>query len=179
MLTTRTVALLGDLLISLAVIAGCGSAPGTPSASPPPSIAPTVGPASPSPSPSPSPAAAGPLVTVVTQGGECMQGACGGTIAIEADGRVHAIGATPAEIGTLSDVLRDALATEIANADFDAIRSRPFTDTCPIAYDGQQVTYTFASGSGPVRIDSCEVVVDPANPLFVAVTAALAGVAAP
>ena len=179
MLTTRPVALLGALLISAAVIAGCGSAPGSPSASPPPSIAPTVGPASPSPSPSVLPAAAGPLVTVVTQGGECMQGACGGTIAIEADGRVHATGAAPVELGTLSDVVREALATEIANADFDAIRSHPFTDTCPIAYDGQQVIYTFATASVQVRIDSCEVVVDPENPLFVAVAAALAGVAAP
>ena len=118
-------------------------------------------------------------MTVVTQGGECMQGACGGTVAIEADGRVHATGDAPAELGTLSEVVRDALATEIADADFDAIRSHPFTDTCPIAYDGQQVIYTFATASGPVRIDSCEVVVDPANPLFVAVAAALAGVAVP
>lgn len=105
-----------------------------------------------------------------------MQGACGGTVAIEADGRVHATGDAPADLGTLSEILRDALATEIANADFDAIRSHPFTDTCPIAYDGQQVIYTFATAGGPVRIDSCEVVVDPAHPLFVAVTAALASV---
>ena len=70
-----------------------------------------------------------------------------------------------------------ALAVEIEQADFDAIKSQPFTDTCPIAFDGQQFVYTFSVTGGSERIDSCQVVVDPENPLFVAVNAALASVA--
>lgn len=115
---------------------------------------------------------------VETQGGECMQGACGGTIVFEADGRIHATAPTPAELGTLSEVTRDALMTEIAAADFGAIRSHAFTGTCPIAFDGQEITYTFATTNGPIRIDSCEVAIDPAHPLFVAATAAVEAAAA-
>ena len=72
----------------------------------------------------------------------------------------------------------EALATELSQADFVALMRRPFTGTCPIAYDGQETIYTFTTASGAVRIASCEVVVDPVAPLFVAVAAALAGVAA-
>ena len=73
--------------------------------------------------------------------------------------------------------LMQALIVEVHQADFEAIKSHPFTDTCPIAFDGQQFIYTFTIGAGSERIDSCEVVVDPANPLFIAVDAAIASVA--
>jgi len=109
----------------------------------------------------------------------CAQGACDSTIAIEVDGRVHAIAPAPTELGTVPDRGLEALNTEIAQADFAALTSRPFTGTCPIAFDGQETVYTFAIGSDIHRIASCEVVVDPAAPLFVAVSAALAGVVAP
>jgi hypothetical protein len=157
------------LLVIVAILAAaCGWQP-------PAGASTALGTASPPPSTAPS----GPLLTVETQGGECMQGACGGTIAIEADGRVHVTDPKPAELGTLSSVALEGLVTEIGAADFEAIRSRPFTETCPIAYDGQQIVYTFTTPSGPIRVDSCEVVVDPAHPLFVAVDAALAAAAFP
>ena len=69
-----------------------------------------------------------------------------------------------------------ALVVEVEQADFEAIKSQPFTDTCPIAFDGQQVIYTFWIVTHSEQIDSCQVVVDPANPLFVAVDAAIASV---
>jgi hypothetical protein len=109
----------------------------------------------------------------------CAQGACDSTIAIEADGRVHAIAPAPAELGTVPGRALEALTTEIAQADFAALKRHPFTDTCPIAFDGQETVYTFSIGSDTQRIASCEVVVDPAGPLFVAVAAALAGAVAP
>ena len=109
----------------------------------------------------------------------CAQGACDSTIAIEADGRVHAIAPAPAELGTVPDRGLEALITEIAQADFATLTSRPFTGTCPIAFDGQETVYTFAIGSDTQRIASCEVVIDRAAPLFVAVAAALASVVAP
>jgi hypothetical protein len=105
-----------------------------------------------------------------------MQGACGGVVVIDADGRVHTGPPENEELGVVPEATLGGLATEIEQADFAAIKSRPFTDTCPIAFDGQQVIYTFATPSGDERIDSCEVIVDPANPLFAAVQAALAGI---
>jgi hypothetical protein len=58
------------------------------------------------------------------------------------------------------------------------IESRPFTDLCPTAYDGQETIYIFTVGLGTAleRIASCEVEVDLSDPLFVAVSAALAAV---
>jgi hypothetical protein len=103
----------------------------------------------------------------------CAQGACDSTIAIETDGRVHAIAPAPADLGTLPDRGLEALNTEIAQADFAALTSRPFTGTCPIAFDGQETVYTFSIGSDTQRIASCEVVIDPSAPLFLAVAAAL------
>jgi hypothetical protein len=79
----------------------------------------------------------------------------------------------------VDQVTFEGLTTEIAQADFLALKSRPFTGTCPIAFDGQETIYTFATASGSERIATCEVDVDPAAPLFVAVGAVLAGVAAP
>lgn len=138
-----------------------------------PTVAPT-GSAAVVASPSPSSPPAGPLVSVETRGGECPQGACGSTIVIEANGRVHATAPAPAELGSLPDVLLDGLATEISKADFAAVKSHPFTGTCPVAFDGQETIYTFTTPSGTERIASCEVDIDPAHPLFVAVSAALA-----
>jgi hypothetical protein len=122
---------------------------------------------------------AGPLVIVETRGGECPKGACGSTIAIEPDGRVHATAPERTDLGTLTDVTLESLVTEIEKADFAALKSRPFTGTCPVAFDGQETVYTFMTAAGPERIASCEFVVDPTAPLFVAVAAAIAGSANP
>jgi len=81
-------------------------------------------------------------------------------------------------IGQVPPVALEALRIEIDQADFSLIESRPFTDLCPTAYDGQETIYIFtvALGTAFERIASCEVVVDPSDPLFVAVSAALAAV---
>jgi hypothetical protein len=121
---------------------------------------------------------AGPLLTVETRGGDCPQAACGSTIAVESDGRVHATAPVDAELGTLPASTLDGLATEIAQTDFAELKSHAFTGTCPIAFDGQETIYTFATASGLERIASCEVNVDAAHPLFVAVSAVLAGLPA-
>jgi hypothetical protein len=153
------------LVLVVAACSGAASSPGTSAEPSSPQVA------------SPS-VAASPLVTLETQGGECMLGACGGTIAIDTDGRVHTMAPENKELGVLSDVLLQSLVTEIEKADFAAIKSRPFTDTCPIAFDGQERIYTFTTPSGTERIDSCEVVVDPAHPLFAVTDAAFASIPA-
>jgi len=118
------------------------------------------------------------LVTIETRGGECPTGPCGSVVAIEADGRVHQLMPTELVIGQVPPVALEALRIEIDQADFSLIESRPFTDLCPTAYDGQETIYIFtvALGTAFERIASCEVVVDPSDPLFVAVSAALAAV---
>jgi hypothetical protein len=115
-------------------------------------------------------------VTVETRGGECPDRACGSTVVIEADGRVHATAPTAVELGLLPAVTLEGLATEISKTDFGALKSRPFTGTCPVAFDGQETIYTFGTASGADRIASCEVEIDPSEPVFIAVSAALAAV---
>jgi hypothetical protein len=121
----------------------------------------------------------GPLVTVETRGGECFDGPCGGTVAVERDGRVHATAPRPQELGRLPADVRTALEQAVRVADFERLRSRPFTGECPVNVDGQELVYTFTTPSGAVRLASCEVEIDPSDPLFVAVAAALSAVGAP
>ena len=117
--------------------------------------------------------AAGPLVTIETRGGHCRQGPCGGVVAIERDGRVHATAPVAEELGRLPENLKSGLEQVIRTADFQRLRSRPFTGECPVNFDGQETVYTFTAATGPIRLASCEVEIDPSDPLFVTIEAAL------
>ncbi len=120
--------------------------------------------------------AAGPLVTIETRGGHCRQGPCGGIVAIERDGRVHATAPVAAELGRLPENLKTGLEQVIRTADFQRLRSRPFSGECPVNFDGQEMIYTFTAAGGPIRLASCEVEIDPLDPLFATIEAALAAV---
>ena len=117
--------------------------------------------------------ATGPLVTVETRGGLCVDGPCGSTIVIERDGRVHVAAKPPNELGTVPPDQLAALEAAIRMTDFAALRSHPFTGECPTAYDGQESIFEFGAPGGTQRIATCEVQVDIGSPLFVAVAAAL------
>ncbi len=143
------------VLAASAIVAGCGLLPGL------------------------DPPSSGPLVTVETRGGHCRVGPCGGTVAIDRDGRVHATAPDDAELGRLPEELRRGLEQAVRVADFERIGSRPFTGECPVNFDGQEQVYTFTTPSGPVRLASCEVEIDPSDPLFAAVQAALDAVPPP
>ena len=120
------------------------------------------------------PASTLPLVTVTTRGGDCPDGACGSTLVVERNGRLHQ---TAPEDVALGQVTPDALAAldgAIKTADFALIRSRPFIGDCPVDFDGQEVIYEFGAPSGAERIASCETEVDAHHPLFRAVESALA-----
>ena len=119
------------------------------------------------------PVAAGPLVTVTTRGGECINGPCGGTIVIERDGRIHQTVPTAADLGQVPADVLTALDAAIKTTDFDVIRARPFTGECPVNFDGQEQIYEFGAPGGVERIATCETEVDPNHPLFVATTVAL------
>ena len=115
----------------------------------------------------------GPLVTVEMRGGECPAGACGTTVYLERDGRVHQAAKPPNDLGVVPPAQVAAVATAIASTDFAALRSRPFTGQCPTAFDGQEIIFEFGAPGGVERISTCEVDVDFGLPLFVAVSTAL------
>ena len=124
------------------------------------------------------PVPSGPLLTVTTRGGLCVDGPCGSTIVIERDGRIHQVAPQAADLGTLPAGLLGSLEAAVKTTSFDAMRARKFTGECPTAYDGQEVIYEFGTPTGTERIASCETEIDPNQPVFAAVRAALQTVTA-
>ena len=117
----------------------------------------------------------GTLMAVQTQGGMCMEGLCETTIYLESDGLVHVAAKPPNELGVVPADAMAQLKTQIAAADFDEIRSHPFTGTCPTAFDGAEVIFEFQTSEAVERIESCQTEVDYTSPLFSAVLAAVGG----
>ncbi len=120
------------------------------------------------------PGLTGPLLTVETRGGLCAAPGCDSTITIERDGRVHVSAKPPNDLGVVAAPALTALDAAIRTTDFAAVRSHPFTGTCPTAFDGQEVIFVFGAPSGSERISSCEIAIDYGSPLFVAVSTAMA-----
>ena len=120
------------------------------------------------------PASTLPMVTITTRGGECPDGACGSTLVIERDGRLHQTAPEDVVVGQVTPEALAALDGALKTTDFAAIRARPFTGECPVNFDGQEVIYEFGAPGGVERIASCETEIDPAHPLFKAVDLALA-----
>lgn len=122
------------------------------------------------------PAAAGPLVTVTTRGGECMDGPCGSTVVIERDGSVRQTSPAEQDLGTVPDDVLTALDAAVKTTDFDVIRAVPFDGECPVNFDGQEWIYEFGAPGGVERVASCETAIEPAHPVFAATTVALVAV---
>lgn len=155
-------AVLGAIFLAT-VTAGCNLLPGLAG-----SPAPTA-----SPGPSETAAPPGPLVSVETRGGMCIDGACGLTVVLDTDGRVHSAAKPPNDLGSVPAEDVTGLTALIEATDFTLIRAHPFTGTCPLAYDGQEVVYEFTTADGVERLESCVTEIDPRQPLFVAVEAVL------
>ena len=115
----------------------------------------------------------GPLVTVTTRGGECVDGPCGNTTVIERDGRVHQTVPVAVDLGQVPAGVLTALDAAIKTTDFDLIRAVAFDAECPVNFDGQEFIYELGAPGGTERVASCETSIDPAHPVFAAVTAAL------
>lgn len=115
----------------------------------------------------------GPLLTIRHEGGMCMDGPCDFTVVLERDGRVHDGETPPANLGQVSAESFGALEAAIQVTDFEALRARPFTGECPIAFDGQKQVFEFAVGGTVQRLDSCESELDWGSPLFIAMVGAL------
>jgi hypothetical protein len=125
-----------------------------------------------------------PLVTVQRHGGLCVAGACQSTMSIYENGSISYDYVGQEEVvgdgGALSDDALNELHELIAQTDFKAIKSVPFTDMCPTAYDGQEVIYVVTDADGvEQRLASCEVVIDPSLPVFAWLDALWARITAP
>lgn len=89
------------------------------------------------------------LADVRAVGGLCVRGSiCMTRTLVLSDGRVVRDGAVlrrvPAE--RVAEIRR-----LIADVDLAAIRARPFTGTCPIAYDGPEMVYRLRGVGTPLR----------------------------
>jgi hypothetical protein len=110
-----------------------------------------------------------PLLQLRYEGGMrmCTQSDCATRITVGKDGSFQYTDAESKRFsGTVKPKDLSDLKGQIARANFTQLQSRPFTGTCPIAFDGTKTIYTFYNAKTPVKIDSCKVEVNPANPLF-------------
>jgi hypothetical protein len=117
-------------------------------------------------------AGTGPLLTVQMRGGMCPEGACDSSVILDRDGRVRSSAKPPNDLGVV-DPENMALTATIVATDFATLKSKPFNGECPVAFDGQELIFEFATLTGTQRLASCEVDIDWGHPLFVAVAAAL------
>lgn len=174
-LTTLT----GILLLLVLSLSACGAAdtPDT-AANPSASAAPSPSPSSvpiPSTNAAPTTTTVAPtLLSMKLSGGFCQYGQCWAVREIAEDGSyVVADGTGAQNSGTLDPTLLTELKAQIEQADFAEIKAQPFTGTCPIAYDGQEVTYTFHTAQGEHTFSNCEVGIDETSPLFQTIEQAL------
>ena len=115
----------------------------------------------------------GPLVTVRMRGGMCPDGMCDTTVVLDRDGRVHRAAKPPNDLGRATPEAYAALEAAIRTTDVAGLRAKPFTGEGPVAFDGQELIFEFAAGTGTERLASCETEIDWGSPLFVAVGVAL------
>ena len=150
------------LLAIVLLLAACAS-PGAPS----------TGPAASASNPAATPVPSGTLASVEQRGGECPAATCGTTVYLDFDGRIHVAAKPPNDLGTATAAQVQALQVAIAATDFNALRKPAFSGTCPTAYDGQELAFTFTTATGTQRLAACESALDYSGPLFKALAAAL------
>ena len=113
------------------------------------------------------PTPAVPLVSIEWRGGLCPYGGCSTTLNVGSDGAYRfSEGDGTESTGFTDAALSSELSDAIARADFDAVRVRGFTETCPTAYDGQEITYTFHGPAGDETMSTCEYVLEWTQPPF-------------
>lgn len=93
---------------------------------------------------------------------------------VDFDGRVHQAAKPPNDVGFVDPDQLSLLQQAIADTDFAEIRSHPFTDECPVNYDGQEIVVEFATANGTERIEGCQVAIDWSSPPFATIKTALA-----
>ncbi len=106
------------------------------------------------------------IVSIRREGGFCRPGGCFSEVAIFADGTYRYSDRTQQKTGRINRLEIRRFQKRIAAANFEKIKSQPFTGTCPLAYDGPETVYTFRKGSQTEVIRSCQTQIDGKNPLF-------------
>lgn len=107
------------------------------------------------------------LLLIRAEGGHCINGGCWSEQQINADGSFTVTDSTGAnKHGTVDAATVAELTQQIAATDFEQVKAQPFTGTCPLAFDGQELIYTFQTLSGPQTIASCTVGIDENSSLF-------------
>ena len=114
------------------------------------------------------------VMSVFIHGGLCSYEACLTTAVLSSDGTFIIVGGEgTVSSGTISPELVSGLTDSIKKADFIEIRSNPFVDDCPTAYDGQENIYTFYINDREERVAACETAIDSEVEPFLSVDRAL------
>lgn len=104
------------------------------------------------------------LVSVVNRGGLCPVGdPCTNERTVDSTGSVKQ---DKKEVKKITVDQVKELQTLINETDFAAIKNKPFTGTCPIAFDGQETVYTFQTPKGNEVLEGCKYDIDTKLPLF-------------
>ncbi|TBR20333.1 hypothetical protein EPO15_13320 [bacterium] len=111
-------------------------------------------------------------------GGLCPHGPCSSVVVVQSDGSYVWTGLQGALMrkGKLPPATLKAIAAALSKTDFKAVKSRPFTELCPTAYDGNERTYSFHTKRGEEVLPSCKYALDKDLPLFKLVDKAVADV---
>jgi hypothetical protein len=75
-------------------------------------------------------------------------------------------GASKPKSGVLSQQELRLLKQRVQQANFSVIKSKPFKGTCPIAYDGIEVVYSFQLHRGIEEISACQYAINGKSLLF-------------
>jgi len=96
------------------------------------------------------------LIKIEATGGLCPYGECNSELIIFNNGFYNSSTNNKQEkVGNLDEIDLLDLKQLIKNSNFKDIKSKPFTGTCPIAYDGQEDIYTFFFDKGTESISDC------------------------
>lgn len=114
------------------------------------------------------------IVTVDTRGGLCVYGGCNEKFTLYVSGQYRITRSETdrdedrvLRAGTLPSETTIRFLDLIESTDFAALRTTPFTDICPTAYDGSETTYTFVLENGQKEIlDTCQHVFDFDQPIL-------------
>jgi hypothetical protein len=111
------------------------------------------------------------ILSINTVGGLCPYGGCHSELLIYDNGtglfrdgprekpsREKSFTVDPAELIELF--------TLIKKTNFEDLHKNKFTGTCPTAYDGSELIYSFSTAHGEEVLDSCKEMLDQQNPLF-------------
>ena len=115
------------------------------------------------------------LAEVKYTGGLCQNGyVCEDSYVIKNNGQLFYAGRLTGHTINQSDITK--LNVEIQSTNFDEIKKHKFTGTCPSAYDGQEVIYTFYTGTEVEVLSSCQYQIDGKIGVFKAVEDIIKGI---